>query len=236
MTNNDNPVVIPDGSELGNPQDTPANANQPNGNTPNDGQPVALTPEQITALQTENGRLKGQTSALTKKLTTLMRGNSNQPLNNQPNGGDGGDEDTRVFEAAFELSEAKLRNELETKIFPLYDGSDPAYKDENQLPATELARIRQNPWAFASRQSLMHALKTGDLQPALLDVEEAISARVDEVGNNNNNQPRGVVKTVNPNPVAPAAPANQPKTDLWSMPLDQLEQLNANAVTELTGK
>jgi hypothetical protein len=236
MDNNDNQVVIPTGSEGDNPQGTLPNDNQPGGNTPNDGQPVALTPEQITALQTENGRLKGQTSALTKKLTTLMRGNSNQPFNNQPNGGEGGDEDTRVFEAAFELSEAKLRNELETKIFPLYDGSDPTYANEAQLPAQELARIRQNPWAFASRPSLLHALKTGDLQPAMLDIEEAISARVEEAGNNND-KPKGVVKTVNPNPVAPAAPANQPQgRDLWSMPMEQLETLNASAVQELTGR
>jgi len=236
MENNDNPVVIPTGSEGDNPQGTLPNDNQPGGNTPNNGQP-ALTPEQqIEALQNENGRLKGQTSALTKKLTGLMRGNSNQNFNNQPSG-QGDDEHTRVFEAAAELSEAKLRNELETKIFPLYDGSDAAFKDEAQLPASEIARIRQNPWAFASRQSFMHALKTGDLQPAMLDIEEAISARVEEAANNNNNQPKGVVKTVNPNPVAPAAPANQPQgQDLWTMPMEQLEQLNVSAVQELTGR
>lgn len=236
MDNNDNQVVIPTGSEGDNPQGTLPNDNQPGGNTPNDGQPVTLTPEQIEALQSENGRLKGQTSALTKKLTTLMRGNPNQNINNQPNG-EGDDENTRVFEAAAELSEAKLRNELETKYFPLYDGSDPEFANEPQLPVGEIARIRQNPWAFASRESFMTALKTGNLQPALLDIEQAIADRIDAMANNPNPQPKGVVKTVNPNPVAPAAPANQPQgQDLWSMPMEQLEQLNASAVQELTGK
>jgi len=232
MENIDPNAAIPNGSELDNQNNgTPANDNQPNGNAANDGQP-----DELEALRQENLRIRGQNSALTKKLTTTMRDNSNRNFNNPSGNGEGDDEGTRVFEAAFELSEAKLRNELETKILPLYTGSDPAYKDDPQLPAEEVARIRQNPWAFASRQSLMHALKTGDLQPALLDVEEAIAERVDAIANNPNPQPKGVVKTVNPNPVAPATPANQPQgQDLWSMPMEQLEQLNAAAVQKIKG-
>lgn len=233
MENIDPNATIPNGSELDNQNNgTPANDNQPDGNGANNGQP-----DELEALRQENLRLRGQTSALTKKLSQSMRDRSTQNFNNQGGNGEGDDEGTRVFEAAFELSEAKLRNELETKILPLYTGADPSFKDDPQLPAEEVARIRQNPWAFASRQSLMHALKTGDLQPALLDVEEAIAARVDALANNPNSQPKGVVKTVNPNPVAPVAPANQPKgEDLWNMPMEQLEQLNANAVQKLTGK
>jgi len=231
MENIDPNAAIPDGSELDNQNNgTPANDNQPDGNAANNGQP-----DELEALRQENLRIRGQNSALTKKLTTTMRDNSNRNFNNPSGNGEGDDEGTRVFEAAFELSEAKLRNELETKIFPLYTGSDANYKDDPQLPAEEVARIRQNPWAFASRQSLMHALKTGDLQPALLDVEEAIAERVDALANNPNPQPKGVVKTVNPNPVAPVAPANQPKEDLWSMPMEQLEQLNAAAVQKIKG-
>jgi len=232
MENIDPNAAIPNGSEVDNQNNgTPANDNQPNGNAANDGQP-----DELEALRQENLRIRGQNSALTKKLTTTMRDNSNRNFNNPSGNGEGDDEGTRVFEAAFELSEAKLRNELETKILPLYTGSDPAYKDDPQLPAEEVARIRQNPWAFASRQSLMHALKTGDLQPALLDVEEAIAERVDALANNPNPQPKGVVKTVNPNPVAPATPANQPQgQDLWSMPMEQLEQLNAAAVQKIKG-
>lgn len=231
MNNIDPNATIPDGSELDNQNnDTPANDNQPDGNDANGEQP-----DELEALRQENLRLRGQTSALTKKLTTQMRGNPNQNFNNQP-GGEGEDENTKVFEAAAELSEAKLRNELETKIFPLYDGSDPAYKDEAQLPASEVARIRQNPWAFASRQSFMTALKTGNLQPAMLDIEEAIAERVDALAANPNLKPKGVVKTVNPNPIAPAAPTKtEQKQDLWGMPLDQLEQLNSEAVQKLTG-
>lgn len=232
MNNIDPNAAILDGSELDNQNNgTPANDNQPDGNAANDGQP-----DELEALRQENLRIRGQNSALTKKLTNTMRDNSNRNFNNPSGNGEGDDEGTRVFEAAFELSEAKLRNELETKILPLYTGSDPAYKDDPQLPAEEVARIRQNPWAFASRQSLMHALKTGDLQPALLDVEEAIAERVDALASNPNPQPKGVVKTVNPNPVAPATPANQPKgEDLWSMPMEQLEQLNAAAVQKIKG-
>jgi len=232
MENIDPNAAIPNGSELDNQNNgTPANDNQPNGNAANDGQP-----DELEALRQENLRIRGQNSALTKKLTTTMRDNSNRNFNNPSGNGEGDDEGTRVFEAAFELSEAKLRNELETKILPLYTGSDPAYKDDPQLPAEEVARISQNPGAFASRQSLMHALKTGDLQPALLDVEEAIAERVDAIANNPNPQPKGVVKTVNPNPVAPATPANQPQgQDLWSMPMEQLEQLNAAAVQKIKG-
>lgn len=230
-TQNDQLNSIPDGSQ----PDSQANDAQDDGQNPA-GSDIAdqLTPEQIKSLQEENGRLKGQVSAVQRKYQSTIRNG----MNRQPVGGEGQDSDPNMqtFELATEIAEAKLRNELETNIFPLYDGTNPEFEGQGSLPAQELMRIRQNPWAFASRQSLFHALKTGDLEPAKLDIEQAIADRVE--ASSAPTKPTKIPKSVNPNPAPQAAPKNQTPNgqDPWTMPLDQLEQLSKNAAATLSQK
>lgn len=188
------------------------------------------TPQDENPLEVENKRLKGQISSIQKKYLDAVR--NGRQTSTQQNGEQG--ESVQQFNAAFNLAEASLRNELEASVFPLYDGTDPAYKDQPALEPAEMARIRKNPWVFASRESFLHALQTGDLKPALLDIEQAIADRVDSMASakavTNNRKMGG--KQVNPSPapvaVAPAGPAKQ---DLWSMPMEELEALKNKSVT-----
>lgn len=204
------------------------------GNSETIGQPAV--DEEKEALRLENERLKGQARSVQKKYLEAVRKGTQVPTS--PSNGQGEQDGTEVFNAAMELSEAKLRNKLESEVFPFYDGSHPDAKDLPTLPASEFARVRKNPWAFASRESLMHAMRTGDLQPALIDIEQSIADRVDEIGTPTTqpkSTPKGAgIKQVNPSP-APVGNQSQPQgQDLWTMPMDQLESLNSKAVQNLS--
>lgn len=205
-----------------NPTGTQPGTNQPPTGT-TDNSPG--TQQDVNPLEVENKRLKGQISSIQKKYLDAMRKGSQTTTT--PNG-EG--ESEQQFNAAFNLAEASLRNELEASVFPLYDGSDPTYKDQPSLEPAEMARIRKNPWVFASRESFMHALKTGDLKPALLDIEQAIADRVDSMASSRTVAPKPGGKQVNPSPAPVTAPAGPAKQDLWSMPMEQLEALKNKQV------
>jgi hypothetical protein len=205
----------------------------PNGTQPGTNQPLAdttdnspSTPQDVNPLEIENKRLKGQISSVQKKYLEAVRNGSK--TNTTQNGEQG--ESVQQFNAAFNLAEASLRNELEASVFPLYDGSDPTYKDQPALEPAEMARIRKNPWVFASRESFVHALQTGDLKPALLDIEQAIADRVDAMASSRTVAPRPGGKQVNPSPAPVTAPAGPAKQDLWSMPMEELETLKNKQV------
>lgn len=239
---NSTPVGDQPGSQPAAPA-APANTPDDGGANPNptNGGDIAgqISPEQFKTLQDENARLRGQVSSVQKKYMESVRGNMNKPNMTPPNPGNGAnpnsDPNMDVMFTAMDLATAKILPELETSVFPLYDGSMKEFEGQPALPAQEFSRIRKNPWAFVSREALSHALTTGDLAPAKLEIEQAIADRVDSLSSNTPT-PKTVPTPVNPNP-APAAPGNpaptpqgQSKNDLWNMPMDQLEQLNSQAV------
>jgi hypothetical protein len=228
--------VLEDGSQPVSPQDPQLDANPPAPNTTGNSDTTVQPPNEMDALRLENERLKGQARSVQKKYLEAVRKGTQVPAST-PNGEPDG---TEVFNAAMELSEAKLRNRLETEIFPYYDGTHPDAKDMPTLPSSEFARVRKNPWAFAARESLMHAMKTGDLQPALLDIEQAMADRVEEIGTATNPKPtlKGAgMKQVNPSPAPVGSQGQQPQgQDLWTMPMDQLESLNSKVVQTLSAK
>lgn len=240
MPNTDDEItgVSGDGSQAASPQGTQPNANQPSTDTTGNSDTAGQQQVDPAALQQENERLKGQARSLQKKYLEAVRKGTQVPVS--PSNGQGEQDGMEVFNAAMELSEAKLRNQLETVVFPYYDGSNPDAKDLPTLPASEFARVRKNPWAFASRNSLMHAMRTGDLQPALLDIEQAIADRVEEISASPSPtlKPKGAgMKQVNPSPAPVGGSQGQPQgQDLWTMPMDQLESLNQNAVQDLNTK
>lgn len=213
----------PQGSSMDSSQGTPQGgipSGDPTGNSQAPGQQGS---QDLTALQTENTRLKGQVSSLQKKYLDAVRGAGNQQP--APTGGEG-DENFQTYEAALDLAGAKLLQGLED-IFSLYDGSNPDYKDQPTLTPAEVRMIRKNPWGFVSRATISQVMRTGNLQPALLEVEQYMADLVDS----RTNSPvanAGGVKQVQPS-AAPVQPSSEQSEgqDPWSMPMDQLEQVVA---------
>lgn len=221
--------VTPEGSQPDSQQAGTQDGVSPAGDTPTQ----VLTPEQIQSLQDENTRLKGQVSSVQKKYQDMVRkGMSPNPTNPsaaQPNG----NVDMQVIEAATQMAGAQVVTKLVQEIFPLYDGSNPDFANDPSLPQGELSRILRNPWAFCSQEAYWHALNSGDIQPAMLEIEQAISDRAAELASSNS-KPNRIPKSVNPSPAPQGAPAanGQPqltKNDLWTMPMDQLDQLAQTA-------
>lgn len=176
------------------------------------------------ALLEENKRLKGTAAALQKKYldSTRQKGQQTAPQ-------DGSQNDNEVFSTAFDLALAKVRNGLED-VLPLYDGSNPGYEGEPSLPPEDIARIRKNPLAFVSATTLKQYFMDGNEQPLMLEIEQHMADRADaltaqsKVGS-------GKEKQVNPSP-APEAQQQpqQGSQDLWTMPIDDLEQIKDKQV------
>lgn len=150
--------------------------------------------------------------------------------------GEGGspfDTEAGQYAAALELSDARLRGNIEERL-GLYP----------ELPAEEIQRIRLNPWAFASRQSFL----TGDWETALDEIEGKVADRVEELAKNPTQsqgqpQPSAPVApaTVNANPAPEgeadeAEPGSAEDENLWTMPLGKLERLKNKAVAKMSQK
>lgn len=183
------------------------------------------------ALAEENKRLKGTVSALQKKYldSTRQRGTAQQPSQD-------GNQDAEVFSTAFDLADAKVRSGLEN-VIPLYDGTQPSYEGEPALSPEDIARIRKNPMAFVSLATMKQYFLDGNVEPVLLEIEQTMADRAARLSANNNKGSGG--KQVNPSP-APEAGANQGQkqgsADLWTMPMDQLEQLKDAQVQQASAQ
>lgn len=199
------------GGEQGNPQGQNGNASM------TDAEKIKILEQNI----------KGLNSALIKSRQEGRQRKST------PGGEEGNPFDTEAgqYAAALELSDARLRGNLEERI-ALYP----------ELSSDELQRIRLNPWAFASRQSFL----TGDWETALDEIEEKIANRVDELAASRSQQPQGqqpngasAPATVNANPAPEGEPEQaEPGTpgdqNLWTMPLPDLEKLKNKAVAKMS--
>lgn len=215
----------PAGTPSGAPAPTPAPSN-PSG-TP---APGAGTPDPRDA---QIADLRGQLSKANDALLARPRGS-------QPSGQPGQDDPFSTPQGqlaiALEVAENRLRGRLE-QVYSLYP----------ELTTEDIGRIRANPWAFASRDTMLN----GDWERAALEVESELLKRADAIaaakggnpapGQPGNGNPAPTPAQVNGNP-APA-PGNEPggeglpsKEDLWTMPMDQLETLRNKELSKLQPK
>lgn len=207
---------------------TPGGDTGANNGTP-DNQNKPQTDPRDEKIETLSNNVKALNKALIDAKRKGRQGNQ-LPGNNQENPFDS---EAGVYAASLELSDARLRGNLEERI-ALYP----------ELPADELQRIRLNPWAFASRQSFL----SGDFETALDEIEEKIADRVEKLTTNSSEQsggqqPAGATApaTVNANPtpeVTPeeAEPGSVEDEDLWTMPMAKLEKLKNKAVQKMSQK
>jgi len=175
--------------------------------------------------------LKENISGLNKALIDARR--SGRQKTTTPGGDEGNpfDSEAGQYAAALELSDARLRGNMEERL-ALYP----------ELSPDELQRIRLNPWAFASRQSFL----TGDWETALDEIEDKIANRVEELAAGTPAQPQGqqpsapvAPATVNANPAPEgeadnAEPGSPEDQNLWTMPLGKLEKLKDKAVAKMS--
>lgn len=176
----------------------------------------------LTALQTENARMKGQVSALQKKYNDLLGQGGRVSSQAAP-----ADEEVDESEATFDSYMKDLKYGLIDRI-AMYDGSDPEYEGQPALDRGEIARIKENPLALLSMDELKQYLKTGNVDWALNAMEQRMADMVESkktapsVGNTGTH--------VNPSP-APTVEGGNTVTDddLWSMPMDSLEGLADSA-------
>lgn len=154
---------------------------------------------------------------LNQAVIDSRRGNRGQQPNGTIDDGSSFDTPEGKYAVALEIAESRIRGSIE-KIIPLYP----------EVPAEDIARIRANPMAFVSRDTML----SGDWKTAQLEIEQALLDRADQIA-----AQKAAAKPVAPTPAAPsnnpapdsAADAVSPGTDgeqdLWSMPMADLEKL-----------
>lgn len=184
------------------------------GGTPSgqDGQQTA------TGNADELEQLRANNRALNRALIEARRGQRQQPQTQ----GDG--------TSPFETPEGQYAISLEVATGQLSRKLEDIYSLYPEIPVSEVARIRRNPWAFASFDSY----KSGDVETALLEIEQALVDRANELGQGNN---QGNDNAGQPNPTPASVSSNQPQEQVaeaqagsdeddnpWTMPLGKLEQ------------
>lgn len=207
-----------DGGSQTQGQGTP---NGQNGNHPDSGD------DEVTKLRKENKTLN--------KLLVESRRASRQKVTPAGDNSEGSpfDSEAGQYAASLELSDARLRGNIEERI-KLYP----------ELPSEEVQRIRLNPWAFASRQSFL----SGDYESALDEIEQAMLDRVEELETaKSSTQPQGqqpaggasAPAQVNANPAPEgqaeqAVPGSTEDENPWTMPMDKLEMRKNQAVAKMS--
>lgn len=196
---------------------------------------AAATPDNGAAIATDPGEAGGQPGPQTdprdEELKTLRnnvkslnqavidarRGNRGKQPGNGLDAAASFDTPEGKYAVALEIAESRLRGSIES-IFPLYP----------EIPPEEIARVRQNPWAFASRESML----SGDYETAKDEIEQALLTRAEAIAvgkvvpkpaapapANLNNNP-------SPEPAGePSAPGTEEDQDPWTMPMDKLEKV-----------
>jgi hypothetical protein len=194
-------------------------SSQPNG-TPN-GQPDG----QPTTWATEKEQMSRDIKALNRALIESRRGRGQNPQGNP-------DEDM------FTTPEGQYAISLQLATGNLKSGLEPIFDLYPEIPAEDIARIRKNPWAFASQDSYMK----GDHETALLEIEQALLERANTVSapkQPGNTVPATTPATVNNNPT-PEVPGQEatPGTDedenLWTMPMDKLVAVKNKEVAKVS--
>lgn len=208
--------------------------------------PGSQNGQQTDPRDAELAKLRQDNKALNKALIDSRR-NSNQnrnPLNRSGQNGQGQGQENLMdtpegqYSVALQLATGQLREKMED-VYSLYP----------EIPATELQRIRRNPWAFASQKSYM----AGDVDAAALEIEQALLDRAEEIkaakagGNNQPSQPANGQQAngrqpaqINNNPAGgdqePAAPGTAEDTNPWTMPMEKLARVKNKQLAQATKK
>lgn len=196
------------------------------------GNPGGQGGQQPDSREAELATIREQNRILNQKLVDANRLNRQRSSGNQPVDGESSPFETPEgqYAISLELATGRLSRELEGRI-SLYP----------ELPAEEVARIRKNPWAFASYE----AFKSGDWESALDEIEQAVANRVEELGAANNgdqnptqNNPSPATVDNNPasEPNVDAEPGSDEDANPWTMPLGKLGQLKDKAVRQAQTK
>lgn len=203
---------IGSGSPQGTPSGTSTSDNQ-------NGTQTDPRDEKITTLTND-------VKALNKALVEAKRGGKTNGQGNPQDGQNPFETPEGQYGIAIQLATGNLRGKMED-VFSLYP----------ELPADEIARIRKNPWAFASHESFVN----GDWEAAALEIEQAMLDRAEEINaqkTNNANNPNPA--NVNANPaqdegeeptVVPGSPEDENE---WTMPMDKLEAKKNKAVAKVS--
>lgn len=208
----DNSDFSDTGDQGGNLPDNSGNPDGQNGRATNDGQPDELA------------KYKAEVRRLNKAVLDARRSNGNRSPENQ-NNADGMAFDTPEgqYGIALEIATSRLSRKLEDRI-SLYP----------ELPASEISRIRKNPWAFASLESY----QSGNFELAADEIEQAMYDRAMEIEAEKQNNPNGqdngngtvrkVPAQVNMNqadePPVDAVPGTDEDVNPWTMPMNKLEK------------
>ena len=200
-------------SDLGSP--TGGNA-QDFGNT---GNPGGQNGQQTDTRDAELAKMREDNRALNRALVEARRA-SNQNRNQNAQGQDGAntfDTPEGQYAASLQIATGTLIQKMES-IYDLYP----------EIPASEIARIRKNPWAFASHDSYI----TGNVDDAALQIEQALADRAAEIEREQGGQAgsqqaqRQTPAQVNSNPAQEPAtdvePGSAEDEDPWTMPMDKL--------------
>jgi hypothetical protein len=202
---------------------------QNNNGVSNSGIPGSQGGTQTDPRDEQLAQLKKDNIALNRALVEGRRGGKTNG-NQQEQGGNLDFETPEgQYAVALQVATNNLRSGME-KIFSFYP----------EIPASEIARVRQNPWAFANQQSYM----TGDYEQALLEIEQSLLDRAEEIAAEkgkvtpeNQDQPTtpAAVNT-NPNPTEDAGgdPGTEEDEDPWTMPIEKLEKQKNKAVVKMS--
>lgn len=195
--------------------DNPDLGNQ-NAETNQTENPSGQDGQQTDPRDADLAKYKAETQRLNKALIEARRGQRQHPQNQ----GDG--------QSPFETPEGQYAISLEVATGQLSRKLEDIYDLYPEVSASEMARIRKNPWAFASFESY----RAGDVDTAMLEVEYALLQRAQELeGQNQNNGQAGhktIPANINPNQpkeqAADAVPGTTEDENPWTMPMDKLEQ------------
>lgn len=231
----DNNGIDPNAGMSGDPNSgIPDSGNQGDNGLPQDnpqgqgGQPAPDPRDAKIAELTKNNR------SLNQAIINARRGQPQQ--NAQPQNGD---------QSPFSTPEGQYAISLELATGQLSRNLEQTYDLYPEIPAGEIARIRKNPWAFASYESF----RSGDVQTAMLEIEQALLDRATELGGQGQNQPgqanvvptqKQVPASINPNPAQEPAddaePGSQDDENLFTMPLGKLEQKAKKEIAQKQNK
>ncbi len=222
-------------SDLGGQNDQGSNQDQNQGDQ---GATGSQNGQQTDPRDAEIAQHKAEIKRLNRAIVEARRGNQRQsPRSPSGNGNQNGEQDGNAFgtpaeqyAASIQIATNELRGQMED-IFDLYP----------EIPQSELSRIRRNPWAFTSLKSY----QSGDYQAGIVEIEQYLDQRVQELGKGNSNQNgQGGSKVplarvpLNPpaNPAPNADPGSGEDQDPWTMPMNKLEKQVAKEKQKMRAK
>lgn len=176
--------------------------------TGGEGNPQAQTGQATEQGNPELARYRAEVRRLNKALAEKNRSSS---YGRQTAGGEG----ENPFETpqgqygiALQLATGKLSSKLES-VYDLYP----------EVDAKDIARIRKNPWAYASQEAYIN----GDFETAATDIEEYL---LELAESSKPAAPKLPVQpaSVNNNPPSEGNPDDEEPVSDWDLPMEELDK------------